>query len=105
MYVLTSGKAAPVRDALREVYGKSLCVQQSKYTPAEISAARALVSFNNADLAAAGLYSTAGSNLNANGQFQIQADLIRVTVTIARSMAGQPPGLIKLQPWLAPVTN
>jgi hypothetical protein len=26
-------------------------------------------------------------------------------VTIARSMAGQPPGLIKLQPWLAPVTN
>lgn len=105
MYVLTSGDVVAVRTALREAYGDSLCVEPSEYTPDQVAAARALVSFNNPELVAAGLYGTAGSNLNANGQLQIEADLIRVTMTVAQSLADQPPGLIRLRPWLAPLTN
>jgi RNA polymerase sigma-70 factor, ECF subfamily len=105
-YALTTGEPAPVDAALRPAYGARLCVFRSRYTHAEVKAARRpferrMGMGQPADEAPAII--TVGEGLSATSQAEVDVQLDWVTPELAAAAAQQPAGLVRLDPWLRPV--
>lgn len=100
MFVATSGDPAPVRAELTRTYGERLCVIKAPYTAAQISR----VQHDMMQLQVPPYFVWAvGNGYDDHGQPNISVDLVYVTPDIAALAASQPPGIVTLKPWLAPV--
>jgi len=100
---------AVVEAALRPVYGATLCVVESRYTPAEIAAARAdAAAFVGAKGYTDGLPHAqldVTEEFGADGQAHVRVH-VAVTDAAAEALAARhPAGLVRIDPWLAPATG
>jgi hypothetical protein len=109
-YVLTTGAPAPVDAALRPHYGSRLCVFRSRYTRAEVNAARRpFDQWMQRSTAGAPAVVTApaivavGEGLSVTSQAAVDVQLDWVTPELAAIAGRQPAGLVQLQPWLRPI--
>ncbi len=98
-YVLTATDPAPVAADLRPAYGKRLCVVRSRYTKGQITrAADAFAVWTGP------VYVVGGGSLGPDAQPVVDVELTAVTPDMAALADRQPDGLVRLQPWLTPVT-
>lgn len=101
-YVLTLTDPGPVDVALRPSYGARLCVVRSRYSRAEIS--RATLAFTSRTAGGhADIYAVGAGALAADGQPVIEVDSVQVNHELATLAEAQPPGLVRLRPWLQPI--
>jgi len=101
-YVLTLGDPVPVMAALRPAYGARLCVVRSRWDDAQLTRAAQALTLDTATARTGEEYAVGRGGFAPDAQLQVEVSLTRVTVRIARVAAGQPPGLVRLQPWLRP---
>ncbi|MDX6227200.1 MAG: hypothetical protein QOI76_590 [Frankiales bacterium] len=94
---------AVARAALHEVPGQ-LCLLQSRYTPAQIAAARSPIEAGmwkgNGDLGE-GVFGV-GQGTGVDGQSRLQVDAMMVTAKISGWKASAPAGLVDVRAWLLP---
>jgi len=83
------------------VCGKQLCVVRSRFTQAQIT--RAADAFT-ALMQHGPVYVVGAGGLGPDAQPVVDVELTAVTTKIAALADRQPSGLVRLQPWLTPVT-
>ena len=96
--VVAAGDPATVEARLRPQLGDRLCVVPSRWTKAQLDQA---FDYLRARFTQWGIYQ-AGPRVDEGGQPSIRATLVRVTPEIAQWANDHPPGLLSLEPWLAP---
>lgn len=89
-----------VEAGLRPTYGERLCVVVSRYTRAEIDAARQGVSPLNEELRAEGLHSGGGVGVSDDLQVVVRASAVLVTEKVHAALERHPAGLVELDSWL-----
>ncbi len=108
--VVTLGSANPRRTFARlsAAYPDRLCVVRSRYA---LSVVRAATKFAYALLSPRTYgqppyrVTEVGQTAGANGQPIVEISVIIDTTAIGRAVASQPPGLVKVVPWLTPVSE
>jgi hypothetical protein len=107
-WVITIASIEPARTVgkLSADYPDQLCVVPSRYTLGEVHDAQAaatalLPSGGNDPYQVTGVGRTVGDD----GQPVVQVDAISNTPQIDDALASQPPGLIRVVPWLRPVSG
>jgi hypothetical protein len=100
-YVLTTRDPASIIAALRPTYGARLCVTRSHFTRAQIDAACAPLQALERTFTS-GIFASGCNDLGTNAQPVDEFDLMFVDQRIASLAAAQPPGLIKLEPFVVP---
>jgi hypothetical protein len=106
-YVLTAGDPNPAGKALEPTYGPRLCVFRSRYTTAQLDAARSAMRATASAASGDRLttpFEAGGIGLARDGQACTPARVAIVTDTVARAVDGQPAGLVQLDVWLRPVS-
>lgn len=96
VYVVTTHAPDAAAAALRPVYGDRLCILASRYTRAEVAAAR------EAARRFAPYPHVVHEQLGPDAQLTLEVDPVMVGEAERAFAAGQPDGLIVFNPWLAP---
>lgn len=100
--VIATDEAArdAVEAGLRPTYGKRLCVVASRFSRAEIDAARAEVSPLNEELRAEGMHSGGGVGVSDDLQVVVRSSAVLVTEKLQAALERHPAGLVELDSWL-----
>lgn len=103
MYVLTAGDPGPVRSALTPAYGRNLCVQQSRYSQAQIHDARHVVGSTMSNHPTLYTPYAVGTGLAPDAQVAVDVSVPILDAHTAHLIDSAAPGLVHVDLWLRPI--
>ena len=94
--------AARAEEALRPTYGERLCIVVSRFTRAQVTAARQAIPVGGEEGTRLGALAGGGEGVGGDLQVEVEFDVVMVTEELQRRASGHPAGLVVLRPWLVP---
>jgi hypothetical protein len=88
-----------IEAGLRDTYGTRLCVTVSRFTQEQVAAADAELGAAKPDRRSQGVYQS-GRGIGDDMQLQVELEVVMLTDALARDIARQPDGLVRVVPWL-----
>lgn len=103
--VVAANDVAAVRTALAPIYGRALCVVQSRYSAQQVTAAETRLQQMVASNEIPGELGVSGVGLAADGQPVVTVTVLADTPTVRQALADFPAGLVTVDAWLHPAPS